>query len=167
MFYKERLLNDSNTEGLQSLFCPQKLCNYLVGRHREPSSSLRCTGVRQEATDKFEYNKLRLDLRKKNFHLKEWLNFEAGCPKQLWTPHHWRSSKLNWKRPQATPFNWPCSESGPSNSCAPMTLWNYILGTSNDRFYWFFFLIALSSLSALISQEVSKLTEKSSVNYYN
>lgn len=59
MFYKEQLLNDSNTEGPQSLFHPQKFCNYLMGKCREPGSSQRCKGVRQEATDKFKYKKLR------------------------------------------------------------------------------------------------------------
>lgn len=84
MFYKEQLLNESNTEGPQTRFCPQKFCNYLIGRRKEPGFSQRFTGVRQEATDKFKYEKLRLNLRKKNFHLRV-ANIGAGCPKRLWT----------------------------------------------------------------------------------
>lgn len=50
-----------------SLFCPQKFCKNLMGRCREPGPTQRCTGVRQEATDKFKYKKVRLDPRTKNW----------------------------------------------------------------------------------------------------
>lgn len=169
MFYKEQLLNESNTEGPQTLFCPQKFCNYLTGRRKEPGFSQRFTGVRQEATDKFKYEKLRLNLRKKKFHLRVaeyWspiLVAQSNCglsslqilktqlekaPSKLIQP------ALLWAGGWDHIPSW-----GPSNLRVPMIPWNYTLGAPQDRFYCFFFLLALSSLSAPIFQVVSKLAE--------
>lgn len=50
--YKEQLM----TQTLKVLIL---ICNYLMRRHKEPGCAQRYTGVRQKATDKFKYEKLR------------------------------------------------------------------------------------------------------------
>ena len=132
-------------------FCPQKFCNYLMGRCREPSSSQTCTGVRQEATDKFKYEKLRLDLRKKNFHLRM-AEYWSRLPKAIVDSP---SLEILETQLEKAPSNliqlallwaggWDQTASqGPSNLRAPMTPWNYTLGAPWGRFYCFFFLTAV------------------------
>ncbi|KAK4829035.1 hypothetical protein QYF61_001840 [Mycteria americana] len=87
----------------------RKFCNYLMGRCREPGSSQRCTRGRQEATDKFKYEKVRLDLRKKNFHLRV-AEYWSRLPKAIVDSPSLEVLKTQLENPLATSSNWPCFE---------------------------------------------------------
>lgn len=118
-------------------FCPQKFCNYLVGRYTEPGSSQRCTGVRQETTDKFE----------KGRKVFSWgcLNLGAGCPSDcglstpeiLETQHESNFTQLAllWAR------GWDYMTSqAPSNLCRFLWLHEIILWVHHETDLIGFFL---------------------------